>query len=144
LAAPDFPDPYCSAEFSGVEPISRVTFAGQIDNSSAADSYLSLEDFTHIHALVTVGETYPVMLEGNTAGNYRNYFKVYVDWDHDGIFADSETTVLDDSVYNSTGDDGQQASGLIEVPATAVSGVPRMRVVKHYYLDQGGCGQVGF
>src|SRR5690554_6886749 len=52
-----FPDPYCEVSgFSTVEAITRVIFS-DIDNTSAASSAVSHEDFTSVVGNVDAGET---------------------------------------------------------------------------------------
>lgn len=121
---------YCEPEVLIVEPITRVIFA-DIDNPSDPNSTIGYEDFTSIVGNVDRTTTYPIALEGNTAGAYINYFTVWVDWNHNGTFESSEMYQIG-SIFNSTGTDGQQATGEITVPADAVIGVTRMRVIKNY------------
>src|SRR5690606_36455018 len=95
------------------------------------NSTIGYEDFTSIIGNVDRSITYPIALEGNTEGAYTNFFTVWVDWNHNGTCEPSEMFEIG-SIYNSTGTDGQQATGEITVPADAVIGVTRMRVIKNY------------
>lgn len=83
-----------------VEPITRVVFA-DIDNSSHPNSTVGYEDFTAIVGNVDRTVTYPIALEGNTAGAWTNYFTVWVDWNQNGTFETSEMYEIG-SIYDST------------------------------------------
>lgn len=121
---------YCEPEVLIVEPITRVVFA-DIDNSSDPNSNVGYEDFTAIVGNVNQTVTYPIALEGNTEGAFTNYFTVWVDWNQNGTFESSEMYEIG-TIYDSTGTDGQQATGEITVPADAVIGETRMRVIKNF------------
>src|SRR5690554_3302941 len=127
-----FPDPYCEITgFSSVEAITRVLFS-DIDNTSDVNSTSAHEDFTSVVGNVDAGETYTFTLEGYTGGNFSNYVIAWVDWDQDGVF--DETTERYDIgvIQNSSGGDGVQVSADIEVPADALAGQTRMRVMKRF------------
>lgn len=125
---------YCVAEISNVEPITYVNFAG-IENTSSDQSTESYEDFTDITGSVVLDETYELVIEGNTAGDWTNTVTVFIDWNQDLSFDPISERYDVGVLENSTGTDGQQISTDIEVPADAViSGeyTTRMRVVKMY------------
>lgn len=125
---------YCAPPlFSNtIEPITRVLFAGIDNTTPAATGGDPYEDFTAIVGEVEAGETYTFAAEGNTDGNFTNYFTAWIDWNQDGIFQNPTEMFEIGSVTNSNGTDGQQATNDIEVPFTALSGPTRMRVVKNY------------
>lgn len=129
-----FPDPYCGPlNFpTAVEPITRVLVA-DIDNISSAvvNGSPAHEDFTSIVGNMIAGDSYPIALEGNTDGSYTNRFVVFIDWNQNGILDDpGEVFEMDNTIFNSTGLDGQQALGTITVPLSAIPGQTRMRVKK--------------
>ena len=129
-----FPAPYCSVSFAnGVDPISRVLGMG-IDNLSnpALDASPPLEDFTAIVGQVARGESVTIAVEGNTAGDFTEAVKVYVDWNHDGILDLASEGYDIGYLDNSTGTDGQQVTASIPVPASALPGQTRMRVIKKF------------
>ena len=143
-----FPLPYCPATFGrGVEPITRVVFAG-IDNTSSATTAgaAPMDDFTGISGDVRIGATLPITIEGNTNGAYTDYVSVYFDWNHDGFFSEGEETILLGSITDSNGTDGKQLSGSVFVPMWATPGDTRMRVVKRYggYADRACNTNTGF
>jgi len=138
-----FPEPYCPVAFpSGIEPITRVLYAG-IDNTSAATSSTALEDFTAIIGNVVAGQSLNMTVEGNTAGNFSTPVVAYIDWNQDGVFDSSEKYSIG-TLQNSTGTDGQQITAAIAAPAGALSGATRLRVIKKYNSEADPCNTSGF
>lgn len=137
-----FPAPYCGPlEFPFVEPISNVEFSNLTNRSDAAiDGSPAHEDFTSIVADVTAGESFDVVLEGNTAGPFENAFAVFIDWNQNDILDDAgEVYEITQLINGSSGEDGQQAIQSLEIPAGQADGLYRMRVKKIFgtsnYLD---------
>lgn len=112
-----------------VRPITRVIFSN-IDNSSSATSTEALEDFTDIEGEVSRRSTYEIRLEGNTNGNNTSYFSVWIDWDQNGEFTDEGEFFEIGALTNSTGTDGKQVVGEIEILRTARLGETTMRIIK--------------
>src|SRR5690606_32679775 len=84
-----------------------------------------------IEGAMELGNSYSIALEGNTAGNWQNRFVVFMDWNQNGVLNDAgEVYVITQTITGSTGTDGQQATGTIQVPAGAMVGNTRMRVKK--------------
>jgi len=138
----EFPAPYCGPlEFStNVEPITNVEFAGFTNRSDAAvDGSPAHEDFTSVVGQVSAGESYDIILEANTNGNFDSRFAVFIDWNQNDVFDTDEVYEITTIITFSTGEDDQQAIQSIEVPVGAVVGQTRMRVKKKYgtvkYLD---------
>ncbi|MFA7686545.1 MAG: choice-of-anchor J domain-containing protein, partial [Moheibacter sp.] len=128
------PVEYCEVTYtSNIEPITHVIFAG-IDNESnpVLNGSPAMEDFTSISGDVTVGESYEIALEGNTDGNFRNTFTVFIDWNQNGVLNDAGEMYEAGTIMNSTGTDGQQALTDIAVPADAMEGSTRMRIIKDW------------
>jgi len=134
----------CEITFPGaVEPITLVNFAG-INNTSSATvgGTPALQNFTSLApAQVTAGQSYTITLAGNTADDwgsgYENYYAVYIDWNHDGDFADTnETYQIPGFIVDSNGNDGVTVSGPVAVPTGAMAGLTYMRVVKNWYYDE--------
>jgi hypothetical protein len=137
-----FPAPYCGPLANTVvEPITNVEFAGIANRSNAAqDGSPAHEDFTGFSGEVLVGESYDIILEGNTAGPFDSRFAVFIDWNQDGEFSGAEEVYeITQLINESTGEDGQQATQTLVVSADAVVGQTRMRVKKIFgktnYLD---------
>ncbi len=128
-------DYYCNSSFfNDVEPITYVEFAG-IANSSPAELNGAPfnEYFLHIPpGNVDQGGTYPITLKGNTAGDWTDFFTVFIDWNQDGDFDDADEIYEIGSITNSTGEDDIQLTGEITVPGDAMPGTTRMRVVKEW------------
>lgn len=138
----------CELEFaSQVEPITRVQFAG-INNLSSAevDGSPSLENFSALPpGQVVVGNSYPIVLEGNTndpfEDGYISYFKVYIDFNHNGILNDPGEFFEIGTLEGSDGTDGIQVTGNITIPSTALTGLAYMRVFKLFNEYSGDpCG----
>ena len=143
FAFAQFPAPYCGPLnfITDIEPITLVSIA-EINNATdaAVDGSPSHEDFTALTANLTLGETYEITFEGNTAGPYDNSYTVFIDFNQNDILDDAgEVFGFEDVITNSTGTDGQSYTGSIAIPADALEGDTRMRVKKIYnstnYLD---------
>jgi len=123
---------YCTPSFpSGTEPITLVEFAGISNTTAASTSSPAYENFTSMIGNVERGNTYPIRLKGNTNGSYSGYFKVYADWNNNGVFEATEGYELG-YVNSSTGIDDKELIGNILVPANAFIGNIRMRVMKKF------------
>ena len=125
---------YCSPSFgTNVEPITKVIFAG-INNTTSPtiDGSPELESFCITGVVIQGSSTNPISLKGNTGGNYRAYFIVYIDWDQDGEFNQAGEKYSLGYITNSTGIDSDILTGNIAVPGTAVLGQTKMRVIKKY------------
>lgn len=123
---------YCTPNFSqGTEPITLVEFAGISNATSELTSSPAFENFTFMVGNVRAGNTYPIRLKGNTNGSFSGYFKIYIDWNNNGTFEDSEGQQLG-YLTNSTGIDNVELNAEIIVPATATIGSVRMRILKKY------------
>ena len=125
---------YCTPSYnSNVEPITNVTFAGINNSSTNTLGGSSLESFCITGSVIKGSTTNAISVKGNTDGNYTDYFKVYIDWDQNGVFGNNSNEIYDlGTITNSTGLDSKTATANISVPSTAVLGSTRMRVVKAY------------
>ncbi|NIM16707.1 MAG: PKD domain-containing protein [Candidatus Aminicenantes bacterium] len=123
---------YCtsSGNNQNYEYIARVR-VGSIDNSSGASGYT---DFTYISTNVTKGASVSVYLTpGFVSSSYTEYWRVWIDYNKDGDFADSGETV-----FSGTG--SSTVSGSFTVPTSASSGSTRMRVSMRYGGYPSSCG----
>lgn len=120
-----------------VEPITHVEVAGIANTTSPDVSEPAHEDYSGIIGNMIQGEDYAIALEGNTNGNWENFFTVFIDWDQNGVLDDAGEVYEIGTITNSTGTDGQQATGTISVPLTATLGETRMRVFKVYEVPNG-------
>lgn len=125
-------DAYCTTSFdAATEPITYVGFE-EIDNrTTEASSAPKNEYFLDMIANVSQGEVYPITVEGYTGGSFVNYVNVFIDWNQDGEFDETELYFIG-ALYNSSGDDNQQLISDIQVPFDAILGTTRMRVIKSW------------
>lgn len=128
----DVPIAYCPITFGIVEAISFVNFAGINNVTDANEEDVAYENYTTLTGNVIPGESYSIILKGNTAGDFDNYFTVFADWNQDGNFNGDDETYQIGFITNSNGVDTEQAEGSIAVPEDALTGSTRMRVVKNY------------
>ncbi len=127
-----------------------MSFAG-IDNTSSATvgGTPALEDFTSQTASVNPDGNYPIEVQGNTDGGYTAKITVYIDWNQDG-FGLFDSSIGSNEKYNlpdivgSTGVDGIKSEGFIQVPATALLGNTRMRVIKKFSSVAEPCNTAGY
>jgi len=128
---------YCTAVYTNTTDdwISNVTFAG-INNNSNSVGY---EDFTNIIGNVTAGVTYPLSVTVSTAnGSWAQYLTIFIDWNQDEVFQEN-TERYDIGWQTISG--SYIFSDNISIPATALAGTTRMRVIEDYnnYAPAGGC-----
>ncbi|MFV8391273.1 T9SS sorting signal type C domain-containing protein [Flavobacterium sp. LB2P6] len=125
---------YCLSSFNnGVEPITNVTFAGINNNTTNTLGGPSLESFCVTGSVVQGSVSNVISVKGNTAGNFTEFIKVYIDWDQNGVFGNTTNEIYDlGTITNSTGVDSKFATTNISVPVTAILGNTKMRVMKAY------------
>lgn len=136
---------YCNPTFdSGVRPITNVTFAGINKTTSPNIDGPDLESFTDTATVTQGSVTNVISLKGNTNGNQTYYFRVYIDWDQNGTLGNNANEIYDiGTIVNSTGIDAKFVSGNIAVPATALIGSTKMRVMKRLNGYSSGPCQTG-
>ncbi len=118
---------YCSATGNaGPEGITNVTFAG-INNSSVRNA-TGYDDFTSVSGSVNAGTSYNlrVNIEGYSGGASDEIY-AFFDWNLDGDFTDAGESYTLTKTTDLIGDVS------VAVPATAVSGTTRMRLLVSYY-----------
>jgi len=122
---------YCDVEISNsVEAITLVQI-GTIENETPTPSDDGFENFESIQTDVEQGDTYEILFEGNTNGNYTNYYTVFVDWNQNGYLNEAGEVFEIGTITNSTGTDDQQLIGNIQIPVNAQLGLTKMRVIKN-------------
>ena len=136
---------YCTPSFTNATvPITNVTFAGINNNSASSIGGLDYESFCLTGSVIQGSATNAISVKGNTNGNYTNYIRVYIDWDHNGVFGNTANEIYDlGTIINSTGIDAAALTGNIVVPATAIIGVTRMRTMKNLNTYPTGPCQTG-
>jgi uncharacterized protein YjdB len=157
---------YCTPTWTGwavnepTEPITLVQLGQNgvngIDNTSTgvvSSDTPRYEDFSAIAMNVTKGQSYTLVVKGNTDGNNINYITVYFDWNGDGTFSNATPAneaaqqVLTNqpekhqhltALVNSTGADALQVTHNVVIPTDAFTGSIRMRIVKNYNAPSNG------
>jgi len=123
---------YCtsSGDSQGYEWIAGVQIGG-LNNPSGASGYT---DFTTLTANLSKGSAVSVSLTpGFASSSYTEYWRIWVDYNGDGDFEDSN-----EEVFSGTG--SSTVSGSFTVPATAATGTTRIRVSMRYGGYPSSCG----
>ncbi|WP_339700571.1 GEVED domain-containing protein [uncultured Marixanthomonas sp.] len=140
-------DEYCEvAVNSQVTPITNVSFA-DIQNTTSADiTAPAHEYYLNFEGNVTQNNEYEISLEGNTNGDFSDYYTAFIDWNQNGILDDVGEVYEIGTITNSTGSDGQVLTGTISVPFHAITGNTRVRINKvqgAYSLDPCASIEIG-
>ena len=119
---------FCSVSGNAVDEwIETVQLHDMTATTGSNDGY---GDFTSNPALSTIlqaGQTYAMTLTPGYSGfSYTEYFKVWLDSNQDGTFADNEV------IYDPGSGSNAATNGNITVPVNAVVGQSRMRVTMKY------------
>ena len=115
---------YCvtAGENSTYEWIDKVSFSN-IENESGNDN--GYASYLNLIAEVNAGESYGITLTpGFQSGTYREYWSVWIDWNHDGDFED-------EGELSFSGKGKKVVSGEIDIPSDAY-GTTRMRISMKY------------
>jgi chitodextrinase len=124
---------YCSSNGnnSSYEWIDYVAFGGMTNSTGDDGGYA---DYTSQVATVSRGTTNQVTISaGFRSSSYTEYWAIWIDYNQDGTFADSEKVVSgsSSSANNLTAD--------IAIPSDAATGATRMRVSMKYNSAQTAC-----
>ena len=131
---------YCASKGTSVsyEWIDLVSL-GSINRSSASNA--GYYDGTALTTTVTAGSSQTISYSAGFAGTaYTEYWKVYIDYNQDGDFADSGETVVSRAGTSSA----TTLSSTFTVPATAKNGTTRMRVVMSDASATNSCGSFSY
>jgi chitodextrinase len=118
---------YCTATASNTndERIQRVQL-GTINNASTGTA--GYENFTSISTNLVRGTSNTITITPLWTGTvYSEAYRVYIDYNRDGDFADTG-----ESVYSRVATTSASVSGTITIPTTAALGSTRMRVIMRY------------
>ncbi|MGD2086026.1 MAG: GEVED domain-containing protein [Candidatus Aminicenantes bacterium] len=108
---------------------------GGLNNPSGASGYT---DFTNLTVNMTKGANVSVALTpGFASSSYNEYWKIWIDYNKDGDFADAGEEVF--SGYGSS-----VVSGSFTVPTSASSGTTRMRISMRYGGNPPSCGTFSY
>ena len=126
--------PYCpskSIDATG-EWIANVSLNNLNNTSASNDGY---GEFTNLSVDLTTYQSFPINLSPGYDGfPYNEWFKVFIDFNQDGDFNDS-----DEEVFDAGGSSNQSVQGEIFVPGDAVPGSTRMRVVMKFNSEPTAC-----
>lgn len=118
---------YCAAKGTSQadEWIDRVSLNGMTRTSAKDAGYIY---YTAASAAVTAGSSYSLGYSAAfTSTAYTEYWRVYIDWNQNGVFTDAGEQVVSRSSSSAA-----NLSTTITVPTTAKNGTTRMRVVMKY------------
>jgi len=124
---------YCSSQGANYsyEWIAGVV-VGDFTNTSGASGYT---DYTGMTANLNVGQTYDISLTPNFSGSsYDEYWKIWIDLNHDGDFDDANENVFDAGSMSKT-----TVNGSITIPAGTADVTTRMRVTMKYNGEPTAC-----
>jgi cyanophycinase-like exopeptidase len=127
---------YCASKgnSSSSEWVQKVVF-GTINNLSNANG--GYADFTAQSASVTKGVAKTLTLTPGYSATRKLYWKVYIDYNNNGLFTDSGEEVY--SIFSSA-----TLNPSITVPSSAVTGSVRMRVIVSYNSITSPCGTYNY
>ncbi|MEI6882803.1 MAG: M4 family metallopeptidase, partial [Bacteroidota bacterium] len=127
---------YCTSAGQTLDGIANVTF-NTINNTTGLSGYA---DYTAtISTTVSTGSVYPLTVKLNTGGNYTNYAKAWIDWNHDGTFSTTSEEYTLGTAVNVTSGNTSLSPLSITVPASAYIGSTRMRVSTQYNANPAPC-----
>ncbi|SEW26366.1 Por secretion system C-terminal sorting domain-containing protein [Chryseobacterium wanjuense] len=131
---------YCSLSASSAadENIGNVKFANINNSSTGIAGY---ENFTSIIGNVVKGTTYPLTITPNwPLIKFSEAYAVYIDFNGDGDFTDGG-----ELAWSKAGSTTSPVTGNITIPATAVTGNVRMRVIlKYNSVPTSPCGTISY
>lgn len=121
---------YCEVSTMNAEAITSVNFSN-INNATDPNSSTSYEDFTSQVGNIERNKEYKISVKGNTNGDFRvSTFTAFIDWNQNGILDEENEIYSIGYVEGSNGMDEKFAELNITVPADAVVGNTRMRILK--------------
>lgn len=90
-------------------------------------------DYTNLSANLPYGSNTLYISAGFSSSSYREYWKIWIDYDQDGTFENNEVLASGSSTSSGT------LSATFSVPTTALPGPTRMRVSMKYNSAQTAC-----
>lgn len=118
---------YCTSSSSSPwqEWLSRVKL-GTIDNASSKSQY---SDFTALRANLSTGGSYNLSLTSDFSYSFSTYgWKVWIDYNKNGVFEEPTEVVFSRTAVPPVPNAAYTITAPIIVPASALTGVTRMRV----------------
>ena len=132
VQAQNFPAPYCNISNSGT--ITEEITSVQFESTSIINTDITsiLVNKTAIIADAEIGQTYYVIVKGDTKGNFANKILAFIDWNHNDILDDAGEIYDMGNIINSNGNDEVIASMNLLIPQNALLGSTRVRISKIY------------
>ncbi|MFD0992235.1 GEVED domain-containing protein [Tenacibaculum geojense] len=124
---------YCSSNGnnSSYEWIDYVAFGGIVNSTGNNGGYA---DFTSQVGTVARGSSSQITISaGFSSSSYTEFWAVWIDFNQDGTFADSE------KVVSGSSSSANNLTATVNVPASANLGATRMRVSMKYNAAQTAC-----
>lgn len=138
---------YCASNGDGTDGfftlINNVEF-NTINNASPVTTDNAYSDFTSISTTVTLGETYNLDVRVETDGAFTTTARVWIDWNNDGDFSDSNEVYELGNAFNVIDGSTDLSPLAIEVPTNAVIAATRMRISNRYGTTASTPCQTGF
>ena len=121
---------YCTPCYSDPDDdyITNVTFNTINNDTGPEGAPCSYGTYWGMSTEVELEETYQISVSVDGNGNWTQYVSVWIDWDYNGEFEDEYqlgSVVIDPGIP-------QTLTGDITIPADAVLGSTRMRVIERY------------
>ncbi|WP_418509734.1 LamG-like jellyroll fold domain-containing protein [Corallibacter sp.] len=134
---------YCASngDSTSDEYIGRVQLNTINNSSGAGTSSTGYSNFTAISTTLTRGNNYTITITPFWTGTvYSEGYRVWIDYNNDGDFADAG-----EQVYSSAATTNTSVSGTFTVPGTATTGNTRMRVSMRYNEEpSSSCGSFSY
>lgn len=123
---------YCESkgDDASYEWIDNVVIGELSNNSGENDGYILFDDPSA--TLYTLNTTNVTLTPGFSGSTYDEYWKIWIDMDHNGVFDDTELLFSNDLT-------DLEVTGSFVIPATSELGVTRMRVSMRYDNEQTAC-----
>ncbi len=118
---------YCAAigESTDDEWIQSIEVADLINNSGNDSGY---GNYSGLSANVMTYNSYNITLTQGYSGNaFDEYFRIWIDYNHDGDFADADELAFDPGSPSN-----QPVTGTITIPGDATLGLTRMRIAMRW------------
>ncbi|WP_314244547.1 GEVED domain-containing protein [Empedobacter tilapiae] len=146
---------YCSIEqvrnatqSNKVTPITRFEIVGVKTKNSDPSTTTYYEDFTSTVFDLKAGETYKVRVKGVNGSTYTaDTYTLFFDWNQNGILDEENEVIHEGYLFGSNGVDDKFGEFEFTVPANAVNGNTRLRVLKlesnttySMFWSSGSCG----
>ena len=114
---------YCSANGDNAsDEWIHIVQVGAIDNTTASDQ--GYGNYTSVSTNLEVGAAHALRLEPGWSGfNFTEWFRIWIDLDHDGTFGG-----VDELVFDTEGASNDPVIDSLRIPISALLGPTRMRI----------------